>query len=45
MAVIEEVLSGKGKCQQKACDIVELINADSRKGKDNGGIVLVEVAP
>lgn len=42
--VIEEVLSGKGKCQQKACDIVELINADSRKGKDNGGIVLVEVA-
>lgn len=43
--VIEEVLSGKGKCQQKACDIVELINADSRKGKDNGGIVLVEVAP
>ena len=41
---IEEILSSKKKCQQKAYDIVEMINADSRKGKDNAGIVLVEVA-
>lgn len=41
---IEEALSGRGRCRQKACDIVELVNADSRKGKDNASIVLVGVA-
>lgn len=40
---IEELLTGKGKCQQKAYDIVEAINAGSRKEKDNASIVLVEV--
>lgn len=40
---IEELLAGKGKCQQKAYDIVETINASSRKEKDNASIVLVEV--
>lgn len=40
---VEELLAGKKKCQQKAYDIVEAINADSRKDKDNASIVLVEV--
>ena len=40
---IEEFLAGKGKCQQKAYDIVETINTGSRKEKDNASIVLVEV--
>lgn len=40
---VEEILAGKKKCQQKAYDIVEAINADSRKEKDNASIVLIEV--
>lgn len=40
---IEELLAGKKKCQQKAYDIVEAVNAGSRKEKDNASIVLVEV--
>ena len=39
---IEELLSGKKKCQQKAYEIIEMINADSRMEKDNASIVLVE---
>lgn len=39
---IEEVLAGKKKCQQKAYEIVEVINAESRQEKDNASIVLVE---
>ncbi len=39
---IEELLSGKKKCQQKAYDIIEMINAGSRKEKDNASLVLVE---
>lgn len=40
---IEELLAGKKKCQQKAYEIIELINAGSRKEKDNASLVLVEV--
>lgn len=40
--VIEEILSGKKKCQQKAYDIIEVINAENRKEKDNASVVLVE---
>lgn len=40
---VEEILAGKKKCQQKAYDIVEAFNADSRKEKDNASIVLIEV--
>lgn len=39
---IEELLSGKKKCQQKAYEIIEMINAGSRKEKDNASLVLVE---
>ena len=39
---IEELLTGKKKCQQKAYDIIEVINASNRKEKDNASIVLVE---
>ena len=39
---IEEMLSGKKKCQQKAYEIVEVINAGAQKEKDNASIVLVE---
>lgn len=39
---IEEALAGKKKCQQKAFDIIEVINAGNRKDKDNASIVLVE---
>lgn len=41
---VEELLAGKKKCQQKAYDIVEAINAGNWKEKDNASIVLVEVA-
>lgn len=39
---IEDILSGKKQCQQKAYEIIEAINAGSRKVKDNASIVLVE---
>lgn len=39
---IEELLAGKKKCQQKAYEIIEMINAGSRKEKDNASLVLVE---
>ena len=39
---IEELLAGRKKCQQKAYEIIEEINAGSRKDKDNASIVLVE---
>ncbi len=39
---IEELLSGRKKCQQKAYEIIEEINAGSRGEKDNASIVLVE---
>lgn len=39
---IEELLSGRKKCQQKAYEIIEEINAGSRKERDNASIVLVE---
>ncbi len=39
---IEELLAGRKKCQQKAYEIIEEINAGSRKEKDNASIVLVE---
>lgn len=41
---IEELLSGKKKCQQKAYEIIEMINAGSRKEKDNASLVLVEAS-
>ncbi len=40
---IEEILSGKKKCQQKAFEIIEAVNAGSQEKKDNASIVLVEV--
>ena len=40
---IEDMLSGKKKCQQKAYDIIELVNAGSRKEKDNASVILVEI--
>lgn len=40
--VIEEILSTKRKCQQKAYDIIEAVNAGSSREKDNASIVLVE---
>ncbi len=40
--VIEEILSVRKKCQQKAYDIIEVINAKKRKEKDNASVVLVE---
>ncbi len=39
---IEDLLAGRKKCQQKAYDIIEQINAGSQKEKDNASIVLVE---
>lgn len=39
---IEELLAGRKKCQQKAYEIIEEINAASQKEKDNASIVLVE---
>lgn len=39
---IEELLSGRKKCQQKAYEIIEEINAGSRRERDNASIVLVE---
>lgn len=39
---IEELLSGKKKCQQKAYEIIEAINAGNKEEKDNASIVLVE---
>lgn len=41
---IEELLAGKRKCQQKAYEIIEMINAGSRKEKDNASLVLVEAS-
>lgn len=41
--VIEEILAEKKKCQQKAYEIIETINAGSQKEKDNASIVLIEV--
>lgn len=40
---IEEILAGKKKCQQKAFEIIEAVNAGSQEKKDNASIVLVEV--
>ncbi len=40
--MIEELLAGRKKCQQKAYELIEQINAASRKEKDNASIVLVE---
>lgn len=40
--VIEEILSSRKKCQQKAYEIIEVINADSSQTKDNASVVLVE---
>ena len=39
---IEEMLAEKKKCQQKAYEIIEVINASSQKEKDNASIVLIE---
>ena len=39
---IEELLAGRKKCQQKAYEIIEEINAGSQKEKDNASIVLVD---
>jgi len=39
---IEELLAGRGKCQQKAYDIIEAVNTGIQKEKDNASIVLVE---
>lgn len=39
---IEEHLSGRKKCQQKAYEVIEEINAGSQREKDNASIVLVE---
>ncbi len=39
---IEGLLAGRKKCQQKAYDIIEMINAGSQKEKDNASLVLVE---
>lgn len=39
---IEAQLSGKKKCQQKAFEMIEMINAGSRKEKDNASVILVE---
>lgn len=41
---IEELLSEKKKCQQKAYEIVEAINAGSQREKDNASILLTEVS-
>ncbi len=40
--VVEEAVAGKKKCQQKAYDIIEAVNAGNRKAKDNASVVLVE---
>lgn len=39
---IEEVLAEKKKCQDKAFDIIERINAITQKDKDNASILLIE---
>ena len=39
---IEELLAGRGKCQQKAYEIIEAVNTGIQKEKDNASIVLVE---
>ena len=39
---IEELAAGRGKCQQKAYDIIEAVNTGIQKEKDNASIILVE---
>ncbi len=39
---LEDILSQKKKCQQRAYEIVEVINADKRTEKDNASILLIE---
>lgn len=41
---IEEILAEKKKCQQKAYEIIEAVNAGKQKEKDNACVVLVEVS-
>ena len=38
---IEAVLEGAGDCQQKAYDIIELVNQNPKEEKDNASIVLL----
>lgn len=38
---IEAVLGQKGDCQQKAYDIIELVNQNPKEEKDNASIVLI----
>lgn len=38
---IETVLGGAGSCQQKAYDIIELVNQNPKEEKDNASIVLL----
>ena len=38
---IEAVLAGTGSCQQKAYDIIELVNQSSEEEKDNASIILL----
>ena len=42
--IIEEILTEKKKCQQKAYEIIEAVNAGKQKEKDNASIALVEVS-
>lgn len=39
---IEELMAGRKKCQQKAYEVIEEINAGSQREKDNASIVLIE---
>lgn len=38
---IETVLAGAGSCQQKAYDIIELVNQSPKEEKDNASIILL----
>ena len=40
---MEEILSSRQKCQQKAYELTEVINAGSQKDRDNASVVLIEV--
>lgn len=40
---IEAVLGGQEDCQQKAYDIIELVNRNPKEDKDNASIVLLEM--
>lgn len=40
---IEEILAGAGGCQEKAFEIIELVNKNPIEGKDNASVILLGI--